>query len=179
MQKGRPQAIELKGGWWWALKDLNLRPTDYESAALTAELRALTFKFNNLLRFMLSAGFPVGIFVRTLEVPAASASLSASTSATFAALSLSIRWKARSMPSGVGCTYRCDTVTLLCLAMRMMVKACAPASPRLVSIVCLSEWITSHRIVSVYRGLGCAGDPERVEIQTVVSGLDRTVPLVV
>jgi hypothetical protein len=25
---------------WWALKDLNLRPTDYESAALTAELRA-------------------------------------------------------------------------------------------------------------------------------------------
>ena len=24
----------------WALKDLNLRPTDYESAALTAELRA-------------------------------------------------------------------------------------------------------------------------------------------
>ena len=31
--------IKLKGGWW-ALKDLNLRPTDYESAALTAELRA-------------------------------------------------------------------------------------------------------------------------------------------
>ena len=29
------------GGIWWALKDLNLRPTDYESAALTAELRAL------------------------------------------------------------------------------------------------------------------------------------------
>ena len=26
---------------WWALQDLNLRPTDYESAALTAELRAL------------------------------------------------------------------------------------------------------------------------------------------
>ena len=29
-------------GLWWALKDLNLRPTDYESAALTAELRALS-----------------------------------------------------------------------------------------------------------------------------------------
>ena len=29
----------LKG--WWARKDLNLGPTDYESAALTAELRAL------------------------------------------------------------------------------------------------------------------------------------------
>ena len=28
---------------WWALKDLNLRPTDYESAALTAELRARDF----------------------------------------------------------------------------------------------------------------------------------------
>ena len=25
---------------WWALKDLNLRPKDYESSALTAELRA-------------------------------------------------------------------------------------------------------------------------------------------
>ena len=25
---------------WWALLDLNQRPTDYESAALTAELRA-------------------------------------------------------------------------------------------------------------------------------------------
>ena len=29
---------------WWALKDLNLRPTDYESAALTAELRAQVHK---------------------------------------------------------------------------------------------------------------------------------------
>ena len=26
---------------WWARQDLNLGPTDYESAALTAELRAL------------------------------------------------------------------------------------------------------------------------------------------
>ena len=25
---------------WWARQDLNLGPTDYESAALTAELRA-------------------------------------------------------------------------------------------------------------------------------------------
>ena len=25
---------------WWALQDLNLQPTDYESAALTIELRA-------------------------------------------------------------------------------------------------------------------------------------------
>ena len=28
---------------WWALLDSNQRPTDYESAALTAELRALRF----------------------------------------------------------------------------------------------------------------------------------------
>jgi hypothetical protein len=32
-------------GWtekkWWARQDLNLGPTDYESAALTAELQAL------------------------------------------------------------------------------------------------------------------------------------------
>jgi hypothetical protein len=27
---------------WWARQDLNLGPTDYESAALTAELRAPT-----------------------------------------------------------------------------------------------------------------------------------------
>ena len=26
---------------WWALQDSNLQPTDYESAALTIELRAL------------------------------------------------------------------------------------------------------------------------------------------
>ena len=32
------QFIENK---WWARQDLNLGPTDYESAALTAELRAL------------------------------------------------------------------------------------------------------------------------------------------
>ena len=29
------------GGVWWARKDLNLGPMDYESTALTAELRAL------------------------------------------------------------------------------------------------------------------------------------------
>src|SRR5580698_4843294 len=29
-----------RGGGWWARKDLNLGPMDYESTALTAELRA-------------------------------------------------------------------------------------------------------------------------------------------
>jgi hypothetical protein len=32
----RPRFLER----WWARQDLNLGPTDYESAALTAELRA-------------------------------------------------------------------------------------------------------------------------------------------
>src|SRR5271156_4341651 len=31
------------GNSWWARKDLNLGPMDYESTALTAELRAQTF----------------------------------------------------------------------------------------------------------------------------------------
>ena len=30
---------------WWARKDLNLGPMDYESTALTAELRARSFIF--------------------------------------------------------------------------------------------------------------------------------------
>ena len=39
----RTTVVRMKGmaGFgWWALLDLNQRPTDYESAALTAELRA-------------------------------------------------------------------------------------------------------------------------------------------
>src|SRR5664279_3479007 len=32
--------VRESGPVWWALLDLNQRPTDYESAALTAELRA-------------------------------------------------------------------------------------------------------------------------------------------
>src|SRR5271170_5855010 len=40
--------LPMSPGWtehsWWARQDLNLGPTDYESAALTAELRALHFK---------------------------------------------------------------------------------------------------------------------------------------
>jgi hypothetical protein len=38
------EMIEAKGNVktenWWARQDLNLGPTDYESAALTAELQA-------------------------------------------------------------------------------------------------------------------------------------------
>ena len=49
---GRENPVTCTNAWkeksclrvgWWALKDLNLRPTDYESAALTAELRARAF----------------------------------------------------------------------------------------------------------------------------------------
>jgi hypothetical protein len=34
------KSLSARTGLWWALKDLNLRPKDYESSALTAELRA-------------------------------------------------------------------------------------------------------------------------------------------
>src|SRR5208283_3814441 len=41
---GRYVLLPMCPGWtvrnWWARQDLNLGPTDYESAALTAELRA-------------------------------------------------------------------------------------------------------------------------------------------
>jgi hypothetical protein len=40
IRQNRPYIARAKSKEWWALKDLNLRPTDYESAALTAELRA-------------------------------------------------------------------------------------------------------------------------------------------
>src|SRR2546422_4419862 len=36
----RPELVKAAWQFWWALQDLNLGPTDYESAALTAELRA-------------------------------------------------------------------------------------------------------------------------------------------
>ena len=43
---------------WWALKDLNLRPTDYESAALTAELRAQVYVFNSVTAISPNAILP-------------------------------------------------------------------------------------------------------------------------
>ena len=36
-----------KDGSFWALLGLNQRPTDYESAALTAELRALVIEWKD------------------------------------------------------------------------------------------------------------------------------------
>ena len=38
------QAFVYQGKKWWAWKELNLRPIDYESTALTAELQALNAK---------------------------------------------------------------------------------------------------------------------------------------
>ena len=53
----------------WALKDLNLRPTDYESAALTAELRARLevsgyFSIIGFWAARSSAGSGLGLFWR-------------------------------------------------------------------------------------------------------------------
>src|SRR5438094_6353694 len=39
LEGARPELAKARS-FWWALQDLNLGPTDYESAALTAELRA-------------------------------------------------------------------------------------------------------------------------------------------
>ena len=41
MQFGGRSQWRRRGWLWWARKDLNLGPMDYESTALTAELRAL------------------------------------------------------------------------------------------------------------------------------------------
>ena len=42
--------MQIEHGDWWALRDLNPEPTDYESAALTIELRARTVLFAGFLR---------------------------------------------------------------------------------------------------------------------------------
>jgi hypothetical protein len=42
--------------FWWARQDLNLGPTDYESAALTAELQARTFRHITLKKVNAHAG---------------------------------------------------------------------------------------------------------------------------
>jgi hypothetical protein len=43
-------------GKWWARQDLNLGPTDYESAALTAELQALFFEHTTEATFIEQSG---------------------------------------------------------------------------------------------------------------------------
>ena len=49
------------------------------------------------------------------------------------------------MLSGVGPTYFCETVALLCPAIFMIVKASAPASPKRVNMVCRNECTTKFR----------------------------------
>ena len=44
-------AIELEDQKWWARWDLNPRPNDYESFALTTELQALSYLFVNICFF--------------------------------------------------------------------------------------------------------------------------------
>ena len=40
--------------FWWARKDLNLGPMDYESTALTAELRALRQRNLSILQYLVN-----------------------------------------------------------------------------------------------------------------------------
>jgi hypothetical protein len=110
----------------WALKDLNLRPKDYESSALTAELRAQAVLLQRVRG--------------TVNVPAARGVVEAvatlcidTSSADFLCIVpfiLSRRLKASSTVSGEGCTERCDAVTELCPAIFMIVNASAPDSLR-------------------------------------------------
>jgi hypothetical protein len=63
---------------WWARKDSNLGPRDYESPALTAELRARSGLKENLLRLLSELFFPKssqprGTFYRTQECAQVSA----------------------------------------------------------------------------------------------------------
>jgi hypothetical protein len=73
---------------WWALQDLNLEPTDYESAALTIELRARAFLISGLRAFPGSHAFRCGgnLWPRHPQ--------------NLAEFSSSRRSKARSNPSG-------------------------------------------------------------------------------
>ena len=112
------------------------------TAKLTAELRAHLFNYNSLWGIRDGTTKAVRIFVPVSPLAAASAFASASTCSNLSEFSFSSRSNARSRPSGVGCTYRCDTVTLLCPAILMIVNASAPASPRRVNMVCLNECIT-------------------------------------
>ena len=51
---------------WWARQDLNLGPTDYESAALTAELRARLSEISYIERAQ-PRSTPLGKIVREWE----------------------------------------------------------------------------------------------------------------
>ncbi len=48
-KKSLPREWVAQRDGWWARQDLNLGPTDYESAALTAELRAPRRVTSNLI----------------------------------------------------------------------------------------------------------------------------------
>ena len=131
---------------WWALKDLNLRPTDYESAALTAELRARALISTTCTNFGTRRFFTVVEIVWTSEAPPAPAAStwasSTIASSAFVAFNSCSRSKACSMSSGVGCRYRSQTVTLLWAAIFMIVNASA-ASPKPVNIVWRNECTTN------------------------------------
>lgn len=56
-------------GIWWALQDLNLGPMDYESTALTAELRALLSDFTVESVFGSYKGYCRAIYAEQPENP--------------------------------------------------------------------------------------------------------------
>ena len=54
---------------WWALQDLNLQPTDYESAALTIELRAQTVYLLYFIALTRVLKIPIVTIFVTIERP--------------------------------------------------------------------------------------------------------------
>src|ERR1700679_2187262 len=95
------QSVYQSGAGWWALQDLNLQPTDYESAALTIELRAQTLLYQQFTAIFESLNFPP--MPNSMPTPILATPCRDSSSFS----------NARSTDSGDGWTYLCDTVILL------------------------------------------------------------------
>jgi len=111
----------------------NRARTHYESTALAAELRACAVISTTCTELRKRRFFTVVEIEWTSEAPPAPAAstLASSTIAcsAFVAFNSGRRSKACSMPAGVGCMYRSETVTLLWAAIFMIVNASALVSP--------------------------------------------------
>ena len=70
-RRGPPRRIpwECLASTWWAHQDLNLEPTDYESAALTVELWARAFELYRLEAPGREPRFTVGVFAGAQGIP--------------------------------------------------------------------------------------------------------------
>jgi hypothetical protein len=106
---------------------------DYESAALTIELRAQTVKINNLRRLFETAVFycggNCGYFQPFSRPPLDAGIISAPATRYFMELRSSSRSNERAKPSGVRWMYFSETVTLLWPAILMILNTSARLHP--------------------------------------------------